>query len=118
LSRLRPYRAARRIRDCEAVFAEQWHAQVIAVVELLVADGKIDADDWSRALGAELDRRATEGAPDTDDNYYEAYLSVLESTLDKAQLASGAEVDRRESDWREAYLGTPHGQPVVLKDQP
>ena len=95
-------------------FAEQWHAQVIAVVELLVAQGRIASGDWSNALGAELQRREEMGAPDTDANYYEAYLAVLEQVLVERQLATANEVDEREADWREAYLGTPHGQPVAL----
>ena len=117
MNRPRPNRAVLRHEDGETAFIEQWHAQVIAVVELLVADGRIAAEEWSRALGAELDRRAAESAPDTDDNYYEAFLSVLEKTLDKELIARVADVDQRESDWREAYLSTPHGRPVVLKDQ-
>lgn len=107
--------AARRQRDGQSAFAEQWHAQVTAVVEVLVAEGKLDAAAWSQALGAELDRRSAEGAPDTDETYYTAFLTVLETVLDKARMAGAEDVDRRESDWRNAYLSTPHGQPVVLR---
>lgn len=105
-----------RYRDGEAVFSEQWHAQVIAVVELLVAEGNIDAEDWAQALGAELDRRASEGAADTDTTYYRAFLGALERILDENRVAVRAEVDRRENDWRDAYLSTPHGKPVILSD--
>ncbi len=97
------------------VFQEQWHAQAVALVELLVADRKLDAEAWSRALGAELDRRAAEGAPDTDETYYSAFLKVLETTLDEARIAQATDVDQRKTDWRDAYLSTPHGQPVILK---
>ena len=107
--------AARRERAGQPAFAEQWHAQVTAVVEVLVADGKLDAAEWSRALGAELDRRSAEGAPDTDETYYAAFLNVLERMLDEARMAGTEDVTRRESDWRQAYLCTPHGQPVALK---
>lgn len=107
--------ASRRQRDGQPAFAEQWHAQVTAVVEVLVADGKLDAAEWSQALGAELDRRSAAGAPDTDETYYAAFLHVLETVLDKARMAGAEDVARRESDWRDAYLSTPHGQPVVLR---
>ena len=117
MSQLEHSRHALRHANGEAVFDEQWHAQVIALVEVLIAEGKMAPDEWSQSLGAELDRRKTEGAPDTDGHYYEAILIVLEKTLDKAQLAIEADVDGRETDWREAYLSTPHGRPVVLKDQ-
>jgi hypothetical protein len=105
-----------RHRGGETSFAEQWHAQVTAVVELLIADRKLDPEEWSQALGAELDRLTAEGAPDTDDTYYTAFLGVLENTLDKKRIAHASEVDRREIDWREAYLSTPHGRPVILRD--
>jgi hypothetical protein len=108
-------RRALRHHDNETVFTEQWHAQVIALLDLLVAQGKIIPSEWSQALGAELDRRASAGMPDSDDNYYDAFLTVLERTLGKAELVVPSEVNKREADWREAYLSTPHGQPVVLK---
>jgi len=117
LSQLDTTRRALRHRDGEPVFAEQWHAQVIAVVELLIEEGKIDAEDWSQTLGAELDRRAAKGAQDSDETYYSAFLSALEQILARESLAAPAEVDKRESDWRQAYLSTPHGKPVFIRDQ-
>lgn len=106
-----------RAPDKGTLFAKQWHAEVIAVRELLVADGRISPEDWSRALGAELDRRHASGAPDTDATYYEAFLAVLEQVTAAGRLATPSEIDRCEADWRAAYLSTPHGQPVVLKDR-
>jgi hypothetical protein len=115
LSQLDTVRSAPHRGDGERVFAEQWHAQVIAVVELMVANGTLDAAEWSKTLGAELDQRASEGAEDTDANYYSAFLSTLERVLESNRFAARAEVDKRESDWRQAYLSTPHGKPVTLK---
>jgi hypothetical protein len=116
LNRSEISRSARRHRDGEPVFSEQWHAQVIAMVELLVADGKIDAEEWSRTLGAELDRSVTGTDTDADATYYSAFLRALEQVLHKSQFALPAEVDRRQQDWRNAYLNTPHGKPVALPD--
>ena len=116
MSRPEVARRARRHRDGEPVFSEQWHAHVIALVELLITDGKIEAEDWSQTLGAELDRRVTDTAMDTDAIYYSAFLSALEQILDRRQFALQTELDRREQDWRNAYLNTPHGKPVALPD--
>lgn len=102
--------------DGGLVFAEQWHAQVVAVVELLIANKNLDATEWSQTLGAEVDRRVSEGAEDADANYYNAFLRALEQILARERFAALEEVDRRVSDWRKAYLSTPHGNPVVLKD--
>lgn len=105
-----------RYRDGQPLFQEQWHAQVIAVVELLVSEGKITPAVWSETLGAELDKRSRDGDPDNDATYYGAFLSALENVLDQAGIALRSEVDKREGDWRHAYLSTPHGKPVVLGD--
>lgn len=86
------------------------------MVELLVTEGNIDREDWAQTLGAELDRRTSEGAADNDTTYYRAFLGALERILDKNRVAMRAEVDRREDDWRDAYLSTPHGKPVILSD--
>jgi nitrile hydratase accessory protein len=105
---------SRQYRDGEPVFREQWHAEVIAVVELLVAAGRLNPRDWSETLGAELDKRSHNGEPDDESTYYETFLAALESVLNRDGFASYSEVDRRENDWRLAYLNTPHGQPVEL----
>ncbi|KUF11052.1 hypothetical protein [Pseudoponticoccus marisrubri] len=110
-------RAALRQGRGETAFAEQWHAEVVAVVEVLVADGRLDPGAWSQALGAELERRAADGAPDSDATYYAAFLAVLEQLLDGQDLAPSAEVERRTEEWRRAYHATPHGQPVRLAGQ-
>jgi len=107
-------RACLRSRDRNPAFQEQWHAQVVAIVELLLASGKLDPEDWSQTLGAELEKRARAGETDDDATYYGAFKAALELVLDRTGIASYSEVDRRESAWRQAYLSTPHGRPVTL----
>lgn len=103
-----------RHEDGAPAFSEQWHAQVIAVVEVLIADEKIDAATWADALGATRAAQASAGEPDTEEVYYSAVLSTLEGLL-AGSAAPRDEVDKTEGDWRRAYLSTPHGQPVVLR---
>lgn len=100
--------------DGRPAFREQWHAEAVAVVEVLISQGAISPDDWSRTLGAERERHAAAGGPDGEAAYYEAYLSALETILSKSGLAPREDVDRRTGDWRDAYLATPHGKPVKL----
>ena len=107
-------RACLRSRDRNPAFQEQWHAQVVAIVELLLASGKLDPEDWSQTRGAELEKRARAGETDDDATYYGAFKAALELVLDRTGIASYSEVDRRESAWRQAYLSTPHGRPVTL----
>jgi hypothetical protein len=102
-------------REGRPTFREQWHAEAVAIVEVLVSAGAISPDDWSRTLGAERERHSMRGGPDSEAAYYEACLSALESILARNGLAPRADIDRRRNDWHDAYLSTPHGQPVMLR---
>ena len=93
------------------VFAEPWHAQVLAMADTMIAAGHIGATDWAETLGAALSDRADQ--PDTPDTYYAAALSALETLA--AQTGIGpSEQAKRKAAWEAAYLRTPHGQPVTL----
>jgi nitrile hydratase accessory protein len=97
------------------VFAEPWHAQVLALAQEMVAKGCFSARQWADALGSALREAEAGGAPDTDDTYYTAVLCALE-TLSSAETGiSPAELAERRRAWREAYESTPHGQPVELR---
>ena len=91
-------------------FAEPWHAQVLASAQALIRAGHLDPSDWANALGSALKTAELQGAPDTEESYYLAALTALETVtpVDPDALAA------RKSDWEDAYRRTPHGQPVVL----
>ena len=74
----------------------------------------IPKDDWATALGAELRDSAAAGLPDDSETYYRAVLATIQKLLHESGAAARDEVDIRESDWRHAYLNTPHGMPVEL----
>ncbi len=90
------------------VFAEPWHAQVLAAAHSMVRAGHISNDEWAQALGAALKAGEALGRPDTDESYYLAALEALESLvpIDREDL------EDRKASWAEAYRRTPHGQPV------
>jgi nitrile hydratase accessory protein len=101
--------------DGEPAFDEAWQAQVLAIADTLVQNGMFSAGAWSAALGAALENAAAEGAVDNQQIYYQCALSALESLV-----ANNSEIDRsamagKRDDWEQAYLSTPHGQPVNLK---
>lgn len=101
--------------DGEPAFDEAWQAQVLAIADTLVQNGMFSAGAWSDALGAALEKAAADGAADNQQTYYRSALNALE-----ALVASNSEIDRqamtgKREDWEQAYLSTPHGQPVNLK---
>jgi len=113
----RPEPAAIQPRDGNPdgpVFAEPWHAQVLAVAHGLSVSGVFSASDWASALGAALRESEARGEPDTDETYYAAALTALERLVAARSPATGAAHPGRIEAWRRAYLRTPHGKPVEL----
>ncbi|WP_166418392.1 SH3-like domain-containing protein [Cochlodiniinecator piscidefendens] len=96
-------------------FAEAWHAQVLAIADTMITNGRVSANLWAETLGAELRKGEAEGAPDTETSYYEAALRALEHVLASGALVSTNDLTQRRNDWETAYLETRHGQPVILK---
>jgi hypothetical protein len=101
--------------DGEPVFDEPWQAQVLAMVDTLISNGVIEATAWSDSLGKELKKAQQLGASDDIPTYYKAVLQALEQLLDQNTDISSREVTNKRDAWEQAYLATPHGQPVKLK---
>lgn len=98
----------------EPVFAEPWHAQVLAIADSMVKAGHFPAADWAEALGAELCAAEARGEADTADTYYRAALAALERlSATHADIPAEAQQDRKAA-WERAYRNTPHGEPVLL----
>ena len=104
-------------RDGEPVFEEPWQAQALAIADTLVLNGMFSASEWSQTLGDALAAAARDGQPDNQDTYYQCVLRAVERLV-----ATHSEIDRdamheKRKDWEQAYLSTPHGQPVRLKEE-
>jgi nitrile hydratase accessory protein len=99
-------------KDGEPVFGEPWHAQTLAIADLLVKRGVVSPARWAETLGAEIN--ALKAAPDDRETYYSAVLAALERVLMENGAVTRAELDEREEQWERAYLQTPHGKPVEL----
>jgi nitrile hydratase accessory protein len=100
--------------DGEAAFDEPWQAEALAIADTLVQNGMFSAGTWSAALGEALRNAEAGGASDDQQTYYQCVVTALESLI-----AQHSEIDRpamsaKRDDWKQAYLATPHGQPVKL----
>ncbi|WP_170330930.1 nitrile hydratase accessory protein [Ruegeria arenilitoris] len=98
----------------EPVFAEPWHAQVFAVTVALNEAGRFDWPDWADRFSQTLKRHGLDRDLDGGDDYFHAWLETLELLLNDLGAAIPAEVIQYRNAWEEAYLTTPHGQPVHL----
>jgi nitrile hydratase accessory protein len=99
-------------KDGEPVFGEPWHAQTLALADLLVKSGAISSVRWAETLAVEI--RALDADPDDRETYYRAVLAALERLLAENGEVTATELDEREHQWERAYLRTPHGKPVEL----
>ena len=99
-------------KDGEPVFGEPWHAQTLALADLVVKRGVISPAQWADTLGAEIE--ALKAEPDDRETHYRAALAALERVLMESGAITHAELDERARQWERAYLRTPHGKPVEL----
>ena len=94
-------------------FAEPWQATVLAMAAALIREGHFSQGAWADALGTALQTEQADGLPDTEETYFLAALSALETLSEKSGITAG-ERDARKTDWQDAYRRTPHGEPVTL----
>ncbi|MEM6941147.1 MAG: nitrile hydratase accessory protein [Pseudomonadota bacterium] len=98
------------------VFIAPWHAQVFALTVHLNEAGHFAWAEWGSAFGATLKRHGLARALNGGDDYFVAWLETLEALLSDLDIASAAEVGALRDLWATAYLATPHGQQVRLRD--
>ncbi|MFZ8957735.1 MAG: nitrile hydratase accessory protein [Pseudohongiellaceae bacterium] len=75
------------------------------------------AEDAGEDVGEEAGKKTSERMAekeDRPDSYYQHWLAALEHLAIAKGLSGAGELAQRVQAWREAYLATPHGQPVEL----
>ncbi|WP_417518367.1 nitrile hydratase accessory protein [Minwuia sp.] len=103
-------------KDSEGpTFREPWEAEAFALAVRLHEAGHFGWDEWAATLSDEIKAAQAAGDADLGDTYYHHWLAALERLCREKGLASTSAVKERKAAWREAYLATPHGQPVELK---
>ncbi len=99
----------------EPVFTEPWHAQLTAITVTLSQAGHFTWPEWTARFGEVLKQASEDGAPKDGSAYYDVWLSALEGLLIDRGLASETGLADLKQSWTQAYLETPHGQPVKIK---
>ena len=100
--------------DDGPVFDEAWQAQSLAMADVMISKGIFSASEWAKTLSAALADKELNNQPDDMNSYYEAVLVALSNLLDKNGAISSNELSTRREAWKQAYLSTPHGEPVKL----
>ena len=99
----------------EPIFREPWEAQAFAMAVRLHEAGVFEWTEWAATLSSEIERAQAAGDPDLGDTYYRHWLNALEALAAEKGLVEVSELTMRKEAWRDAYLATPHGQPIELK---
>ena len=103
-------------RDEEGpVFEEAWQAEAFALTVRLHEVGCFTWNEWAATLAAVLREVRDRGELDDGSHYYDHWLAALERLVTAKQVVSASDLDRRKVAWTQAYLSTPHGQPVELQ---
>lgn len=97
------------------VFEQEWQAQILAMVDALIINKSIEPASWSKSFGAGLKRARAAGQPDDLGTYYTVALDTLEMLVTEQCKVTEVELSNRRQAWKQAYLSTPHGQPVRLQ---
>jgi nitrile hydratase accessory protein len=104
--------------DGEPVFAEPWQANAFAMTLALYEQGVFSWPEWAETLAAEIKRAQAAGDPDDGSTYYRHWLAAIERlTVAKGLTTTGA-LDARRAAWSRAAHATPHGQPILLANDP
>ena len=104
------------LREANApAFAEPWMAHAFACAVQLSRQGLFTWSEWVEAFSTEIKAHPAQPGETSDAAYYRQWLAALETIVGLKGAASTAEINERQATWRQAYLNTPHGQPVELR---
>jgi nitrile hydratase accessory protein len=102
-------------RDADGpVFAEAWQAEAFALTVRLHEAGCFTWAEWAATLASVLREVRDHGEMDDGSRYYDHWLAALERLVTAKRILGGSELEARKAEWVDAYLSTPHGQPVTL----
>ncbi|MHB2165448.1 nitrile hydratase accessory protein [Alsobacter sp. R-9] len=106
---------------CDAegpVFREPWEAQAFAMALSLHEAGLFTWPEWADALADQIRKAAAAGDPDTGETYYSHWLAALEALVVAKGAATQDGLAARRDAWDRAARATPHGQPILLENDP
>ncbi|MEM6465057.1 MAG: nitrile hydratase accessory protein [Pseudomonadota bacterium] len=90
-------------------FEAPWQASAFALAVHLSEQGHFTWSDWSTAFGARREK---------DGDYWLDWLDTVSDMVTRDNAEETRALTELVEAWRAAYLSTPHGQPVILPDEP
>jgi nitrile hydratase accessory protein len=100
--------------DTRPGFAEPWQAELFAMTHALSQRGVFSWPQWAAAFATAIARHPQTGEEGIELAYFRQWLSALEGLLADKGICAAQDLNSLAARWRQAYLHTPHGQPVEL----
>lgn len=100
--------------DPEVAFEEPWQVEAFALVVSLTRQKMFTWAEWVDAFSAEINSAPRREDETVTQSYYRQWLTTITCMIDQHAGLTPAVVENRHEEWRLAYLGTPHGQPIEL----
>ena len=100
--------------ETDPVFSEPWEAELFAITRTLAGNGYFTWSDWADHFTAAIKIADTSDKLRDGSAYYNIWLSALEDFLVSRCLADIDSLGKLQDRWAEAYVSTPHGEPVNL----
>ena len=102
----------------QIVFQSPWHSQLFAITVQLSESGNFSWKEFVDYFGKSLNRaRINKENLDGNDDYFNSWLVALEEIIVTKEIANSKILSVLKNDWINAYLSTPHGDPVKIKQR-
>ena len=110
-----PY--AKKIED-DITFQNPWHSQLFAITVQLSEKGNFSWKEFVEVFGESLKKqRSLSKKLDGSNDYFSCWLNALEEILIIKKISNQKTLMILKEDWTQAYLSTPHGKPVNIKNR-
>lgn len=107
-----------RDEDGAPVFREPWEAQAFAMTLALHERGLFTWTQWAAALSGAIKQAQASGDCDNGSTYYQHWLAAIEHLVSDKGIATEQALAERRVAWDRAAHATPHGQPILLENDP
>jgi nitrile hydratase accessory protein len=104
--------------DGAPVFREPWEAQAFAMTLALHERSLFTWTEWAAALSSAIKQAQVSGDCDDGSTYYQHWLAAIEQLVRDKGIASEQALAERHDAWDRAAHATPHGQPILLENDP
>ena len=102
----------------QIVFQNPWHSQLFAITVQMSEKGNFSWKEFVDVFGESLlKQRSLTNKLDGSNDYFSCWLNALEEILIIKKIINQKTLMILKEDWTQAYLSTPHGKPVNIKNR-